>query len=133
MQPLVRAVGAVLLRSDGAVLLIQRGKPPAEGTWTLPGGKVEPGEDAHAAVVREVREETGLDVRSARWVERVTVASAHARFEIDEFVCDFEEGEPRAGDDARACRWCDDAALDALGVTEAVRDVVRRARATVAA
>ncbi|MEG2803564.1 NUDIX domain-containing protein [Stenotrophomonas sp.] len=54
--------GAVIQRADGAVLLVQRGRPPEQGHWGLPGGKVDWMETVEAAVVREVQEETGLQV-----------------------------------------------------------------------
>ena len=57
----VAAVGAIAIR-DGALLLIRRGHAPSRGRWSLPGGRVEPGETAEQALVREVAEETGLVV-----------------------------------------------------------------------
>jgi len=64
-QPRV-GCGAVIQRADGAVLLVQRGRPPEQGHWGLPGGKVDWMETVEAAVVREVREETGLRVAIQR-------------------------------------------------------------------
>ena len=64
-------------RSDDALLLIRRGSGPAAGEWSVPGGQVEMGETAHAAVVREVLEETALEVvvdRFLGWVERMADA-----------------------------------------------------------
>ena len=58
--------GAVIQRADGAILLVQRGRPPEQGHWGLPGGKVDWMEKVEAAVVREVLEETGLQVRVER-------------------------------------------------------------------
>ncbi len=60
-RPLV-AVDAVVVRRGGGVVLVKRMKPPYEGYWALPGGLVEYGETVEEAVVREVKEETGLDV-----------------------------------------------------------------------
>ena len=68
------AVGAVC-RHDDALLLIRRGRGPAAGEWSVPGGRVEPGETLHEAVVRETLEETGLEVvvdRFLGWVERIS-------------------------------------------------------------
>jgi len=58
--------GAVIQRADGAVLLVQRGRPPEQGHWGLPGGKVDFMEKVEDAVVREIQEETGLQVRVER-------------------------------------------------------------------
>jgi len=60
-QPRV-GCGAVIQRADGAVLLVQRGRPPEQGHWGLPGGKVDWMETLEHAVVREVLEETGLQL-----------------------------------------------------------------------
>jgi 8-oxo-dGTP diphosphatase len=130
-----RAVGAVVFRDDGAVLLIQRGHPPLEGAWSLPGGRVETGESVEGAVVREVLEETGLAVIAGALVDVVTLSKegpgeAYA-YEIHEVLCTLRAGDSvenaRAGDDARAIRWCHGHDFAALGVTEAVRSVIAKA------
>jgi ADP-ribose pyrophosphatase YjhB (NUDIX family) len=61
-MPEIAAVGAIAVR-DGALLLIRRGHAPSRGRWSLPGGRVEPGETAREALVREMAEETGLTVK----------------------------------------------------------------------
>ena len=66
-RPIV-AVGAVILDGD-RVLLVQRGQEPLKGEWSLPGGAVELGETLEEALVREVREETSLDVAVGPVVE----------------------------------------------------------------
>jgi ADP-ribose pyrophosphatase YjhB (NUDIX family) len=104
------AVGAVVVH-DGALLLVRRGRGSAVGKWSVPGGRVEFGEDVRAAVAREVREETGLDVvvgDLAGWVERK--GSDPEPFHY--VILDFFAG-PRvasdvalvAGDDATDARW----------------------------
>lgn len=65
------AVGAVVLNKNREVLLIKRGRPPRKGEWSLPGGAVETGETIEHAVAREVREETGLDVKVLTWLMNV--------------------------------------------------------------
>lgn len=99
------AVGAVVVH-DGQLLLVRRGRPPAAGLWSVPGGRVEPGETLADAVVREVREETGLDVEPREllgWAERRT--EGH-HFVILDFraVAAQPFGELLAGDDAAAAR-----------------------------
>ncbi len=129
------AVGGVIFREDGAVLLVRRGNPPRRGSWSLPGGKVEPGEPLDAAIVREIQEETGLSVDVVGHVATVTLATPDAAFayEIHEFVCvvrpPSRAEDARAGDDAVEVRWCDDAAAAGLGVTDEVKRVIADARA----
>ena len=114
----IPCVGAVCI-NDGTLLLIQRGQPPAQGMWSLPGGRVEPGESAVDAVVREVREETGLDVRVIREVGTVVRDAPDGdRYVIDDFLvavtCD---DEPRAGDDAIDVGFFDEQAMAHLPLT----------------
>lgn len=97
----VLAVGAVVRRGDD-LLLVKRGRPPGAGLWSLPGGRVEPSESLREAVVREVREETGLEVRPAQllgWVER---RGPGWHFVICDFAAEMVDRfqVPEAGDDA---------------------------------
>jgi mutator protein MutT len=100
------AVGAVAVH-DGALLLVRRGRGPAAGEWSVPGGRVEAGETVAAAVVREVLEETGLEAvvdGFAGWVERI---DAQYHFVILDFavtVLDPTQA-PVAGDDAAEAAW----------------------------
>jgi ADP-ribose pyrophosphatase YjhB (NUDIX family) len=99
------AVGAVAVRDD-ALLLVRRGRGPAAGEWSVPGGRVEPGETLHAAVVREVLEETGLEVvvdRFLGWVERIT--ASHHFVILDFAVTPLDDATPVAGDDAAEVAW----------------------------
>lgn len=98
-------VGAVII-DDDQLLLIRRGHGPAAGEWSLPGGRVEFGELLVEAIVREVKEETGLDVAVEDYlghVERITDAN---HFVIHDFVCIAFDAEPLvAGDDAAEAKW----------------------------
>jgi mutator protein MutT len=102
-QPVI-GVGAVVIR-NGRVLLIRRGKEPLRGRWLVPGGTVELGETLEEAVVREIREETSLEVAPR---EVLTVFDRIDRQEgrvlyhyvIVDYLCDYLSGEPRAGSDA---------------------------------
>jgi mutator protein MutT len=124
------AVGAVVLRDDGRVLVIRRGRAPGRGTWTLPGGKVEPGESPTDAVVREVREETGLAVEVAELLTVVELDIEGFSYAIHEHLCrvtgaaDPARVVPRPGDDAEEVRWALPGELEALGVSSATRGVV---------
>ena len=103
------AVGAVILDGD-RVLLIQRGHEPLRGEWSLPGGAVEIGETLEAAVAREVREETSLDVVVGPVVEvldsirRDGGGRAEYHYIIIDFVCRVRGGTATRGSDAEIGR-----------------------------
>jgi len=106
--PLV-GVGAVVVE-DGRVLLVRRGSQPLKGHWTLPGGMLEVGETLAAGVVREVREETSLDVELIELVDlldRIHREGDRVRYHyvIADYLCRVTGGEPRAASDADAVRW----------------------------
>lgn len=91
---------------DDRLLLVRRGHGPAAGEWSIPGGRVEPGEMVQEAVVRELAEETGLEgVCGALvgWVERL--GDDHHFVILDFAVALLEAREPTAGDDAAEARW----------------------------
>ena len=97
-------VGAVLIH-EGKVLLIRRGKEPLRGRWVVPGGTVEAGETLQEALVREVREETGLLVRPLEVVlvfDRIEREGAEVRYHyvIIDYRCAYVSGTPRAASDA---------------------------------
>ena len=98
------SVGAIVIDA-GRLLLVQRGRGAGVGLWSVPGGRVERGETLAQAVVRELREETGLDGACERfvgWVERI---GADYHFVILDFTVSVASGEPVAGDDAAHVRW----------------------------
>ena len=117
--PLVPCVGAVVHDAQGRLLLIRRGHAPHEGLWSLPGGRVEPGESAEAAVVREVLEETGLRVRAGAPVGRVRIPAGEVMYEVTDLACtlDGSDQRPVAGDDASDVVFVDAAALERLSCT----------------
>jgi ADP-ribose pyrophosphatase YjhB (NUDIX family) len=106
-HPRVACAGAVIVDEHGLFLLIRRGQEPSAGTWSIPGGRVEPGETPAAAAVREAREETGLHVDVQRWVGRVERAGPAATYVIDDFACTVVGGRLSAGDDAVDVDWFD--------------------------
>ena len=110
-------VGAVVI-DDGRLLLVERGRGAAVGQWSVPGGRVEPGETMAAATEREVMEETGLTVRCGSfigWVERISEAY---HFVILDFHAELIGSDvATAGDDAAAVDWVP---LDELGERDLV-------------
>jgi 8-oxo-dGTP diphosphatase len=97
----IRCVGAVVHDNDGRLLLIRRAQEPAAGQWSIPGGRVEPGESDAAAVVRELHEETGLDVVCGPLAGTVI----RGEFEIHDYWCTLGGGSLHAGSDAAEARW----------------------------
>jgi ADP-ribose pyrophosphatase YjhB (NUDIX family) len=112
------AVGAVVVDAAGRVLLVRRARPPSVGAWTLPGGRVEPGESLEAAVVREVREETALETRVICALGVVDVAREGYAYAIHEhLLAPLDPTAPAvAGDDAAEVRWVARGELAAFGV-----------------
>ena len=107
---MIACVGAVVVDDDGRYLLVRRGREPSRGLWSIPGGKVEPGESDQAAVAREVWEETGLEVVVGDYVGYVErAAPAGGTFAIRDFACrpapHVDPRAVRAGDDADEVGW----------------------------
>lgn len=124
MEP-VRCVGAVLHDEAGRLLLVLRARPPAAGTWSLPGGRVEPGETDADAVRRELREETGLDVAVGPLLGTVVRAGPGGdTYEIHDFVAHVTGGTLAAGDDAADARWVDAAGLAGLTCSPGLVDTL---------
>ncbi|CAL1692299.1 hypothetical protein MMB232_02464 [Brevundimonas subvibrioides] len=97
----VPAVGVVCVQGD-RVLMIRRGTPPRIGQWSLPGGRIEPGEKAVEAALRELREETGVSARILGLIDVVDgiFADEGRHYVLIDYVARWIAGEPVAGDDA---------------------------------
>ncbi|MDT7581729.1 MAG: 8-oxo-dGTP diphosphatase [Pseudonocardiales bacterium] len=106
----VPCVGGLTYDDEGRLLVVQRANEPGRGLWSIPGGRVEQGEDDAAALVREMREETGLEVAPGPLVGSVQ----RGPFAIADYRCTVVGGVLRAGDDALDARFVDRAALRAL-------------------
>lgn len=126
-QPVVRCVGAVVRDAAGRLLVIQRGHDPHRGLWSLPGGRIEAGESPEQAVVREVREETGLVVSPGRPVGRLAIPADGVVFDVVDFACALAppDQHPVAGDDAADVRFVVTEALDDLPCTPGLVDTLR--------
>lgn len=100
------AASAVVTDRHGRILLVLRANDPQAGRWSLPGGRVEPGETPRDAAAREVLEETGIVVKVGRELGILEVPFApHAAYEIHDFAAEIIAGEATAGDDAADVCW----------------------------
>ena len=130
-RPIV-SVGAVVIDGD-RVLLVKRGQEPLKGAWSLPGGVVEIGETLHAALIREVREETGLDVEIGAVVEVLDRISRDAggrveyHYVILDYVCRVAGGSLACASDAEDARWVSRGDLAQCNLTATAAAVVQRA------
>ena len=130
----IAAVGLVCFRGED-VLLVRRGAPPLEGAWSLPGGRIEWGERAADAALRELKEETScsaeliglIDVVDAVFTRR-SGGEAWGHYVLIDYAARWTEGEPMAGDDAREARFFAPAELSALDLWSETRRVIEAAR-----
>jgi 8-oxo-dGTP diphosphatase len=121
----VRCVGAVVFDHAGRLLLVRRAHEPGRGRWSVPGGRVEPGETDYQAVIREVAEETGLAVEITRLLGAVQrPAPQGAVFDIHDYRCRVTGGTLQAGDDAGDARWCDAKTLASLTLVTGLREAL---------
>jgi 8-oxo-dGTP diphosphatase len=123
---LIPCVGAVIRDDAGRLLLIKRGHEPGKGLWSIPGGRVEAGESDAAALVREVREETGLVVAPGRLIGSVRRPGAGGGvFDIRDYAAAVTGGTLVPGDDADDAVWAGPAELDTLPLTAGLLDTLR--------
>ena len=130
-HPLV-GVGGIIFEGD-RILMAQRGKPPLQGWWSLPGGALEAGEILADAVAREVLEETGLVVKPLRVFEiferilRDDTGRPEYHYVLIDYVCQVTGGELRPGDDVCRVEWMRLDELRPLPITEGTLGVIERA------
>ena len=125
-------MGAIILKRD-SVLLVERGKSPLEGYWSLPGGVLETGERLEEGIRREVLEETGLTVKPLRVVtifERI-MPDALGRIEyhyvLIDYLCRVTGGTLKAADDVSRAEWVARRRLAQYKITEGTLPVIERA------
>ncbi len=115
----IPCVGAVVTDGQGRLLMIKRGHEPGAGLWSIPGGRIEPGETDAEALVREMFEETGLVVEVGSLIGSVQRPGlAGAVIDIRDYAAMVTGGTLRPGDDAADARWVDLADLGSLAITE---------------
>ena len=123
--PRVDCVGAIITDASGQLLLIKRGHEPEAGRWSLPGGRVEPGESDQQALVREIREETGLEVTPGRLAGTVERPWPGGRvLVIRDYLAVVTGGGLAAGDDAADARWVSPHDFGGLPLTTGLQNVL---------
>ena len=124
------AVGAVVFKDD-SVLLVRRGKPPAENLWAIPGGKVGLGETLQQAAEREIFEETGITIRAGApvftfdLVERDQAGRVRFHYVIVDLRARYVAGRLTPGDDADEVRWISATDLRDLRISPKTRELLR--------
>jgi ADP-ribose pyrophosphatase YjhB (NUDIX family) len=117
---------SVAIVRDGKVLLIKRAYAPYQHLWTLPGGRIEPGESIEQCAIREIGEEVGLAIRNPRPV-LVQSLGRDGTFRLAVFATRDFSGQLRASDEIADHKWLDPAALVALRTTSRLDDVLAKA------
>lgn len=125
-------VGALIFRRD-SILLVERGREPLKGYWSLPGGLVETGELLTAAVTREILEETGLRIKPVEIFEIferiIPDAAGHTEYHyvLIDYLCKVVGGELNAADDVSNVQWVRRTALKNFRLTEGTLGVIEKA------
>ncbi len=124
------AVGAIVF-NDNKVLLVRRGKPPAEGVWAIPGGSVKLGETLQQAAEREILEETGVTIRAREpaytfeSIQRDDSGAIRFHYVIIDLNADYVDGEPKPADDALDARWFSPNDIQTMKVSEPTRNLLK--------
>jgi 8-oxo-dGTP diphosphatase len=118
-------VGAVVTDAQGRLLMIKRGHEPGAGLWSIPGGRIEPGETDAEALVREMLEETSLSIEPGQLLGRVQRPGLGGTvIDIRDYAVTVVGGTLRPGDDAADARWVAATEMDSLEITEGLIEVL---------
>jgi 8-oxo-dGTP diphosphatase len=132
------AVSAAIIRGN-RVLIVRRAKPPSGGLYTLPGGVVEAGETLHAALRREVMEETAVTIEPVAFVDyrEIVIRDGDDRvarhFVVMAFACHWVSGEPVLNEELTEARWMEPAEVSGLKATDGLAEMVAAAFRTIGA
>lgn len=130
------AVGTVVIRDVNGrleVLLIKRAKAPRAGAWSIPGGRQKLGETLREAAMREVREETGIEIANIRLLDVVDSITKDDKdvveyhYSLIDFTADWASGTAVAGGDAADVKWLDRAGLASLDLWHETRRIIELA------
>lgn len=119
----VACVGVVVFRGDD-VLIVKRKNSPNAGSWSIPGGRIEPDEDLHAAVHRELFEETGVRARIVGEIIELDVVFDDIPHRLHDYAAIWTGGEPIAGDDASEALFIPLSDLEKLDLWDKTTEVI---------
>ncbi|MFP3347306.1 MAG: NUDIX hydrolase [Sulfolobaceae archaeon] len=120
------AVGCVIFDSDGKVLLVKRKHPPNQGSWAVPGGKVNFGELIEEALKREMREEISVEVRPKELMAIVEIIKEGFHYVILDFVCEITNGEVKAGSDAEDARFFSTNEMKEISISPTTLEMIEK-------
>jgi 8-oxo-dGTP diphosphatase len=133
-HPPLRRGASIAVFKGASVLLVKRAKPPWQGLWSLPGGRLEIGEAPRDAAYRELKEETGIEAAIEGLLDTIEISAEAsggdiARYRLDVFYGRHEGGRLGAGGDAALAQWFAVSALEKLDLTEGAAGLIRLAAA----
>jgi 8-oxo-dGTP diphosphatase len=129
---IIVAVGVVILKDDH-ILLIKRARQPRKGSWSIPGGKQELGETTRQAAIREVQEETGLNINLGPlldvidYIDHNKDSTISTQYCLVDFAATWQSGAPVAGDDAADAKWFKRADISNLDLWDTTITIIDQA------
>ncbi len=122
----IQCIGIICFKEND-VLLIQRGKPPRRGEWSIPGGRIEPGESEIEACHRELFEETGIRARLIQKIACIPTSFDGHDYDLHDYLMIWESGIPTAGDDAMSAQFVDRKTLAQTQMWQKTHDIIDKA------
>ncbi len=123
----LQCVGVICFRGD-EVLLIKRGKQPRKGEWSIPGGRIEPGESEMQACLRELMEETGVKAEISAKIAHIPARFDGQAYDLHDYLAIWTDGEPLAADDAADAIFVNAEQLAAIPMWQKTREVIETGR-----